>query len=265
MGGVNSCAQRHGHRLVSRDLFIRVRHASLPSELCRRWASRYDPIFIQGIRAFHGRYIHPYTTLAHTTSCPRITHQPILPPPPITHTYISLLAKVYYPAHRCRCTYTDSTICLHIGPTAPSLLKWVTMSFKLISIVFIPLAIMRTEYVSHHIHISFSSLQCAVSCNGFGCPLSACLTSFHPTRPLHVPSHVQHFALHCFFCLSRLHSSHSTFLFGLIPLLGHVLRSCFQSQVTFHNLEFPNTSPLVDVCLESESSNLNIIIDMIMI
>lgn len=49
---------------------------------------------------------------------------------------------MYYPAHRCRCTHTDSTICLHIRPTAPSLLlKWVTMSFKLISIVLIPLAI----------------------------------------------------------------------------------------------------------------------------
>lgn len=49
---------------------------------------------------------------------------------------------MYYPAHRCRCAHTDSTICLHIGPTAPSLLlKWVTMSFKLISIVFIPLTI----------------------------------------------------------------------------------------------------------------------------
>jgi len=105
------------------------------------------------------------------------------------HIYISLLAKVYYPAHMCRCTHTDSTICLHIGPTAPSLLlKWVTMSFKLISIVFIPLATTHQslcgQNVTCHIHIPFSNLPCAVSCDGFGCPLSAYLSSFH-----HLPVH----------------------------------------------------------------------------
>ncbi len=71
------------------------------------------------------------------------------------------------------------------------------------------------------------------------------------------------FLHYCFFCLSNLHSLHSTFLFGLIPPLGHVLRSCFQSQLAFHNLEFPNRSRLVDSCFfESESSSQNTIIDV---
>ena len=102
------------------------------------------------------------------------------------HIYISLLAKVYYPARRCRCTQTDSTICLHIGPTAPSLLlKWVTMSFKLISIVFIPLAITHQclcgQNLSLVIFTYLSQTYCARSVvMVFGCPLSAWLSSFHP-------------------------------------------------------------------------------------
>jgi hypothetical protein len=122
---------------------------------------------------------------------------------------------------------------------------------------------MRTEYVTRHIHISFSNLSCAVWLSPFCVPLF--FTS--PTRPIHVPLHVQLllFALYCFFCLSYLHASHSTFLFGLIPPLGHVLRSCFQSQLTFRNLEFQiHQSHLVDNRFQSESSNLNIIINVIM-
>ena len=118
---------------------------------------------------------------------------------------------------------------------------------------------MRTEYSTHDIHIFFK-LQCAVSCDGFDCPLSFSVPPFFPssTRPLHV----QLFALLFVFPVC---TRHSTFLVGLIPPLGHVLRFCFQSQLTFHNLEFPNTSHFVDICFDSKSFNLNIVIDVIMI
>lgn len=114
MAEVNSCVQRHGPRLASRD---------------------------------------PFTTLAHTTSCPRITRQPILTPP-IIYIYIttgqSVLSRAQVQMH----AYTDSTICLYIGPTAPSpLLKWVTMSFKLISIFFILLAITHQSLCGQNISL----------------------------------------------------------------------------------------------------------------
>ena len=51
--------------------------------------------------------------------------------------------------------------------------------------------------------------------------------------------------------------------FGLIPPLGHVLRSCFQSQLAFHNLDFQIDHTVVD-CFESGFSSPNIV-DVIMI
>lgn len=137
---VSLCVQRHGPRLASRDSFIRVRHLhyllsqstlhpsfvliGILENLANRPPSSVivapPPMigfFTQGIR---GRHLFR-TQFSHTTRCPRITRQPILTPPIIyIFIYISLPAKVYYLAHRCRCTYTYSTICLHIGPTAPS-------------------------------------------------------------------------------------------------------------------------------------------------
>jgi hypothetical protein len=148
------------------------------------------PHAMVGFHSTHSRFPWTLSLSLHnprTTSSPRITRQPILTPP-IIYIYIPLLAKVYYPAHRCRCTHTDSTICLHIGPTAPSLPKWVTMSFKLISILFIPLAITHQSQCGQNMtlvtNIPFSNLPCAVSCDSFGCPLSAYLSSFHPL-PVH--------------------------------------------------------------------------------
>jgi len=172
------------------------------------------------------------------------THAPHINPFQHRQSYISisLLAKVYYPGHRCRCTHTGSTICLHIGPAAPSLLpKWVTMSFKLI-LSSSP----RCHYTSKRLCGQNMTLITYTYLFQTYCAwLSAfCMPLFFPpsTHPLHVPLHTFN-SLQYIFLLP--------FLFALVALniplrfdttAGHVLRPCFQRQLTFYNFEFRNRS-----------------------
>ncbi len=87
---------------------------------------------------------------------------------------------------------------------------------------------------SSHTH-TFLNPTRTVSCNGFGCLLSACLISSHPL-PVHyvslcvTPSTIRTIS---FLLFSHLHSSHSTFLSGFIPALAMFLRPCFQP--SFHS------------------------------
>jgi hypothetical protein len=196
----------------------------------------------KGIHALYGRYLFPYPTPAHTP-CPRITstHSNTA-----DHIYIYHYWPSVLPPHRCRCTHTDSTICLHIRPTAPSPPpKYVTVSFKHISIVFFPLTITHQAYADRICHYSHTHTFLKSTCKrSVVMVLAVCfrrLSSFHPP-PVRYSIHFHLFAL--FF-------SAVSFLFPLvaftIPLrfdtnTSHVLCPCFQSQLTFHNLELPNRS-----------------------
>jgi hypothetical protein len=93
-------------------------------------------------------------------------------------SYIYLPAKCTTLSHRCRCTHTDSTICLHIRPTAPSLPGWVTVSSKHISIVFF-LFHNHTDRLHHTLHIPLPFFHLGadgrLTVLGYGWVLSACL------------------------------------------------------------------------------------------
>ena len=115
------------------------------------------------------------------------------------------------------------------------------MSSKLISIVFIPLAIIHQSLCGQNMSLVTYTYLSQTYRARFGCPLSACLSSLHPLP-------VQYMFLYTF----NSYSLHYI-VFSVFPIwtrrIQHFssvryhhwaifLRSCFQSQLTFRNLEF---------------------------
>lgn len=101
------------------------------------------------------------------------------------HIYIYHYWPSVLPPHRCRCTHSDSTICLHITLTAPSLPEvghsvFYAYFYHHLSSHHCTSSLRgRTMSLFTYTYLSQTFVQ-TVSCDGFGCQLSTSLSTFHP-------------------------------------------------------------------------------------